>query len=648
VRSLLRALTILAAVALGGVANAVEVIRSFDVEIVVSEDGSLDVIEKILVTVEGQQIKRGIYRDFPVAYEEEDGRVSLATFEVLEVLRNGAAERYRRTSEDAYARVYMGQRDVFLPAPSEQHYELRYRTKGQLRARDGYDELYWNVTGDRWNFRILTASVAIRLPEGTRILQHAAYTGPRGAAGSDFEVIEAADGIYRARITAPLNRREGFTVAIGWPKGAIDIPPVLYGARGASGQFTVPMTLGGVRLGPVAAVFGTMLGALALLYGWLRVGRDPDGGAIYPRFEPPARLSPAATRYVKLFGFDPRCLTAAILNLAVKGALEIIERPSASLFRDKEYTLAPLGRKARGLSKGENAVYLQLFGSGEPLELTRGGPAGRRMEKARTELKSKLWDEHYGASFQRNTGYTVVGIAAGALLSILLIFITERGNMLVVAYWGLPALICALLTYAAGFLMFEFTDLRQGGRSSFGRLAKIATALFFVVTLGGSLLSEFSFNDILALAQPSVAAAGAAFGVVVILFHFLMAAPTKAGRKIIDEIAGFELYMRTAEEGRLDILNPPERTPELFERLLPYAVALGLSHQWSEKFADVLATAAVPSWYSGEGHLNIDRFERGFSQAVSSASTPPSRSSGGSGGGGFSGGGGGGGGGGGW
>jgi hypothetical protein len=394
VRSLLRALTILAAVALGGVANAVEVIRSFDVEIVVSEDGSLDVIEKILVTVEGQQIKRGIYRDFPVAYEEEDGRVSLATFEVLEVLRNGAAERYRRTSEDAYARVYMGQRDVFLPAPSEQHYELRYRTKGQLRARDGYDELYWNVTGDRWNFRILTASVAIRLPEGTRILQHAAYTGPRGAAGSDFEVIEAADGIYRARITAPLNRREGFTVAIGWPKGAIDIPPVLYGARGASGQFTVPMTLGGVRLGPVAAVFGTMLGALALLYGWLRVGRDPDGGAIYPRFEPPARLSPAATRYVKLFGFDPRCLTAAILNLAVKGALEIIERPSASLFRDKEYTLAPLGRKARGLSKGENAVYLQLFGSGEP-------PLGRALRRI---LPAQHWlyrrrDRRRGAPF---------------------------------------------------------------------------------------------------------------------------------------------------------------------------------------------------------------------------------------------------------
>jgi uncharacterized membrane protein YgcG len=647
VRRLFHAFALAALLTLCGAAHAAEKIRSFDVEIEVLEDGTLDVTEMILATVEGQQIRRGIYRDFPIAHNEEDGRVSLATFELLEVLRNGATESYHQSSEDAYARVYLGHRDVLLPVPSEQHYTLHYRTKGQLRAHDGYDELYWNVTGDRWTFRILTASVAIRLPEGTEILRHAAYTGPRGATGTDFEVMAAADGVYRARITAPLDRREGFTVAIGWPKGAVEIPPVQYGARGVGGKYTVPMILGGVRLGPAAAVFGTMMGALVLLIGWLRVGRDPAGGAIYPQFEPPARLSPAATRYVKKFGFDPTCLTAAILSMAVKGALRIVERPSDSLFRDKEYTLEPLGPKQRGLSTGEHAAYHQLFSGSQPLALTANETCGARVDKARAALKSKLWDEHYGASFRRNTTYTVGGIAVGAIISIALIFITERGNMLVVAYWGIPALVSALLTYAAGFLLFDFDNLRHGGRLTIGRLAKILPVLFLVVTFGGSMFSEFSFDDLLALAEPSVAYAGAAFGVVAMLFHFLMAAPTKAGRKIIDEIEGFELYLRTAEEDRLEILNPPERTPELFERLLPHAVALGLSHQWAAKFADVLAKAALPVWYSGSGQFDIGGFERGFSHAVSST-TAPSRGSGGSGGGGSSGGGGGGGGGGGW
>ncbi|HUS55068.1 MAG TPA: DUF2207 domain-containing protein [Thermohalobaculum sp.] len=644
---LFRACALAALLAMCGTAHAEEQIRSFDVEIEVLEDGTLDVTENITVTVEGREIKRGIYRDLPIAYKEEDGRNALATFEVLEVLRNGATERYHRSSEGAYARVYMGQRDVLLPVPAEQRYTLHYRTSGQLRAQQGYDELYWNVTGDRWKFRIQTASVAIRLPDGTEILQHAAYTGPRGATGTDFEVVAVADGVYRARITAPLDHHEGFTVAIGWPKGAVKIPPVQYGVRRATGGYTVPMTLGGVRLGPIAAVLGTMLGALALLLGWLRVGRDPAGGAIYPRFEPPAGLSPAATRYLKKFGFGPKCLTAAILSMAVKGALRIAEQPSASLFRDKEYTLDPLGAKKRGLTTGENAAYWQLFPGSQPLTLTANEICGARVDKARAELKSKLWDEHYGASFRRNTGYTVGGIAAGVIISITLILITERGNMMVAAYWGAPALLCALLTYAAGFLLVEFGDMRQGGRPTIGRLAKVLAALFFVVTFGGSLLSEFSFDDILAFAEPSVAYAGAAFGVVAMLFHFLMAAPSKAGRKILDEIAGFEIYLRTAEEDRLDILSPPERTPELFEQLLPYAVALGLSHQWAAKFADVLAKAAQPVWYSGSGQFDIGGFERGFSHAVSST-TAPSRGSGGSGGGGSSGGGGGGGGGGGW
>jgi hypothetical protein len=57
--------------------------------------------------------------------------------------------------------------------------------------------------------------------------------------------------------------------------------------------------------------------------------------------------------------------------------------------------------------------------------------------------------------------------------------------------------------------------------------------------------------------------------------------------------------------------NPPERTPELFERFLPYALALGVEQAWSEQFASVLSRAAAspagadghysPRWYSGRG-----------------------------------------------
>jgi len=128
----------------------------------------------------------------------------------------------------------------------------------------------------------------------------------------------------------------------------------------------------------------------------------------------------------------------------------------------------------------------------------------------------------------------------------------------------------------------------------------------------------------------------------------------------MDRIEGFRQYLGVAEEDRLNALNPPDKTPELFERFLPYAIALDVENKWAMRFAGVLAAAgagaAVGAWYAG--NQNWADNPAGFahqlgsdlSQTIASASTPPgsSDSGGGSGGGGSSGGGGGGGGGSGW
>ena len=109
---------------------------------------------------------------------------------------------------------------------------------------------------------------------------------------------------------------------------------------------------------------------------------------------------------------------------------------------------------------------------------------------------------------------------------------------------------------------------------------------------------------------------------------------------------------------RLDRLTPPDDTPELFERYLPYAIALGVENRWAERFAGVLAAAAAQgrqgfAWYSGSRNAwddpdgFVDSVGSSLASTISSASTAPGSSSG-SGGGGSSGGGGGGGGGGGW
>ena len=152
------------------------------------------------------------------------------------------------------------------------------------------------------------------------------------------------------------------------------------------------------------------------------------------------------------------------------------------------------------------------------------------------------------------------------------------------------------------------------------------------------------------------------------LMYAILPTYTQQGQKFKEEAEGFKMFLSTTEAERLKVIGtPPTKTPELFERYLPYAIALDVEKQWSQQFASVFkeleqaGRAYQPSWYyAGHPFMYSDLFflstglGLSLNAAVSAASTPISSSisrpgsSSGSGGGGYSGGGGGGGGGGGW
>ena len=208
--------------------------------------------------------------------------------------------------------------------------------------------------------------------------------------------------------------------------------------------------------------------------------------------------------------------------------------------------------------------------------------------------------------------------------------------------------------------------LRETLRAEFGKLHFMRNLGYFIP---GALISGFAMIAIVLSAQvPSGVVPLAVMSTFVIsffsliavnvLFYFLLKAPTLKGRAIMDQIEGFKLYLSVAEKDRLEAFHPPDTTPEVFEKFLPYALALDVENEWSENFASAMAAASAerryrPGWYSGRGWRRHgiggigSSLGGAFADAVSSASTPPGSSSGG-GGGGFSGGGGGGGGGGGW
>ncbi len=127
--------------------------------------------------------------------------------------------------------------------------------------------------------------------------------------------LSPAGNRVRIETTAPLQPRQGLTIAVGWPKGLVAEP----GAAQKAGWFLAD------NAAAIVLLAGWLAALAWYLWAWNRVGRDPERGVIIPRFEPPPGLSPAACRYVRDMSFGRNAFTAAIISLAVKGRLQIEE-----------------------------------------------------------------------------------------------------------------------------------------------------------------------------------------------------------------------------------------------------------------------------------------------------------------------------------
>ncbi|MFH1292144.1 MAG: DUF2207 domain-containing protein [bacterium] len=138
-------------------------------------------------------------------------------------------------------------------------------------------------------------------------------------------------------------------------------------------------------------------------------------------------------------------------------------------------------------------------------------------------------------------------------------------------------------------------------------------------------------------------------GIIIFIFARFLVSRTLKGVLAREHILGLKKYLSVAEKDRLDFHNAPEKDPERFEALLPYAMVLGVEKQWAKQFSDIYK--AEPDWYTHTGgqFSSID-LANSLNSFSSIAQSILSSSSGGRGssGGGSSGGGGGGGGGGSW
>ncbi|MHC4481464.1 MAG: DUF2207 domain-containing protein, partial [Planctomycetota bacterium] len=553
-----------------------ERILHFHSEIAVNRDGSLNVRETIKVRAEGRQIKRGIYRDFPDFYSGRWLTRRTVPFQLTKVLRDGRPEPHHMELMRNGKRIYIGREDVFL-RPGTYTYTLEYRTDRQLGHFEDHDELYWNATGTGWAFHIERVTATVTLPDSvpSQSLKLEGYTGPQGAKGKDFTSAVDADGRATFATNQLLPARQGLSIVVSWPKGHVREP-----------------TAADLRAYFLQDNFGLVVGALGVLIvfayymgAWLGVGRDPERGLIIPLFEPPEGFSPAAVRYLMEMGYDAKCLTAAIINMAVKGFLTLEDEGG-------NYTLARTGESSRGLAPEEKKAATKLLrGKNSRIELEQENHT--RIGKAIKALKEALALSIEKRYLLMNTAYFVPGLILSAVVFL------AAGLLNASPEAPMPAFIfiCIWLTgwsFGVALLLAgvasQWRAVFAGGPKAILALGgALGMSLFALPFIGGELLGLFFLS-----AATSIWMIPVLLALVLLagLFHYLLKAPSRRGRVVMDQIEGFRMYLGAAEGERLNLLNEPEKTPELFEEYLPYALALDVENEWAEQFSEVLARAA--------------------------------------------------------
>lgn len=621
-----------------------EQIHNYDSTILLRDDGTLDVTEIIEVTALGDQIQRGIYRDFPTNYQNNFGFAMNTTFDVQEVLKNGEPEPYFTERQLNGIRLYIGSENVYLP-DGKYIYSIEYRTKNQISYNEDYDRLLYNVTGSGWTFPIINSTARVVLPQTVdhSFISAQGYSGDVGSSDtSNVDVkIEDVNGkteIFFTNLTE-VNPGMDFTIDLKIPKRTITEPEGM--------ELLITMLRDNFSV--IFFVFSSIILFIASIILWYLKGRDPSSKSVYPQYQIPENVSPGVARYVMRMGYDNTILTSVIASLGSKGHLTVTESKGSGIIKKKKtYTITKVNDSKEPLTIDEQR-FMDEFFKNDRDSITFGDTYSAHIESASTSFMNFFDREIRSSYFSHNLKLstpiivlTLMNFGIFAFLQYTMNRTMDLATTIVIFGWG-------IIVSIMGFLFYnKYHSVIRLGLFSGVAFVVLALVIFALITF-----SPVGLFNLALIVPASVITAFTA-----VFTYFALKARTVEGKLLENNLLGLKMFINAAEDEKIKIMNKAfPKDMNTFNKYFPYALAFGLELKWAEQFKDVIKAAQMNNtdqgynlgWYYGVGSFNSNSFSNSMSEnlvsSIASSATPPSSSGSG---GGFSGGGGGGGGGGGW
>lgn len=523
-----------------------EEVVSFHSDITVNKSGIFNVEERITYNFSNAK-RHGIIRDVQTVFKNNQGKRSETSIRVTEVTsEEGRSYPYSSYKSGDNLEIKIG--DPNYTVTGIQKYVIRYEAGGAMEEFSDHTEIYWNVTGNGWEVRILKASATIRLPREVPAdsLKARCFTGRYASSNTNcsYEILGNTIN-YKSLVT--LLNGEGISISLSLPKGYITPLP-----KKAVSDYSVLIAIG------VALWYAVLPLIVFLIY--LKFGRDPRVNSAIPAlFDPPLdgkrRITPGEAGTIIDESADNSDVTATIVDLAIRGYFKITEN---------------------GL-KGHTGLFDSLMS---------------KINKDYTFIRSddfKTKDkQNYLLPHEEKLLEAVFGKA------------DKKSNT--------KLLKSSFYEDSQKIKDFLYDNLVHNGffQSNPNRVRRVWMMIGIAVfVLTGNI----------------------PLGLTCILLSKAMPRKTLKGAKTKIDILGLKKFL-TSQERQLEF---QEKNWYLFEKLLPYAIAFGVTETWAKRFGDLGQMPTQSDWYVGSSAFNTLNFMYAivsFNSFVGSVSTPTTSSRG--------------------
>ncbi len=306
-------------------------------------------------------------------------------------------------------------------------------------------------------------------------------------------------------------------------------------------------------------------------------------------------------------GFDNKVITSAIISMAVKGYIKIMEEGD-------EFSLKCLGKNRDKLSEDETILadkffrtklsnqsikVIEVLSTGGALNIDKNKiesylnaglndtfrfntPGGITLNSAINKVKRSLNEDYDGVYFKHNYNFMIFPVCMFFLM--MLIIVINRGTTemaIFISVW------LGVWTAGVAGMVAQIINLLKSPGTSGRNTSLVAISLFSAPFFIGEIFGIGIFiyvvglNGLVALLTTPV---------LLLLYKKVIKIRTPLGVEAQSRIVGLKRFLTATESGRYasDIHKEIPHTLKIYEKYLPYAVALDVEPIWAERFKDII------------------------------------------------------------